>query len=181
MPHVPPASWTVFLNGSYGVGKSATLEHVGDLLADAGHPFSLMDVDWFHRSWPPAAEDPDNVLVEAANIASVWARYRESGERQLVVSGVITGPADRERYERAVGMVVRLVRLEATALVTEARLRHRFGHDREHSLDWHLSRHRELAHRLTRADLDEAVVQTDDRTPREVARQVLTHFGLPGA
>jgi hypothetical protein len=47
-------SWAIFINGSYGVGKSSTLEHIGDLLADAGQPFSLMDVDWYHRSWPPA-------------------------------------------------------------------------------------------------------------------------------
>ncbi|MFK4084571.1 hypothetical protein ACI2LF_10715 [Kribbella sp. NPDC020789] len=46
------AGYAIFLNGGYGVGKSSTLEHVGDLLAAAGTPFSLMDVDWFHRSWP---------------------------------------------------------------------------------------------------------------------------------
>lgn len=40
----------IFLNGSYGVGKSATLDRVGDLLAESNRPFSLMDVDWFHRS-----------------------------------------------------------------------------------------------------------------------------------
>lgn len=35
----------LLLNGTYGVGKSAVLDHVGDLLAEAGRPFSLMDVD----------------------------------------------------------------------------------------------------------------------------------------
>jgi len=69
-PTVPQSDYAIFLNGGYGVGKSATLEHVGDLLASAGRPFSLMDVDWFHRSWPPA--DPDNALIEAHNIAAVW-------------------------------------------------------------------------------------------------------------
>ena len=55
----------IFLNGSYGVGKSSTLDHLGDLLAEHGQAFSLMDVDWFHRSWPTAKDDPDNVMAEA--------------------------------------------------------------------------------------------------------------------
>lgn len=49
------SEYAIFLNGGFGVGKSSTLEHVGDLLAEARRPFSLMDVDWFHRSWPPPA------------------------------------------------------------------------------------------------------------------------------
>jgi hypothetical protein len=54
-------AYAIFRNGGYGDGKSSALDHVGDLLANAGTPFSLMDVDWFHRSWPPA--DPDNALT----------------------------------------------------------------------------------------------------------------------
>ena len=57
--------YAIFLNGSYGVGKTSVLDHVGNLLAARGRPFSLMDVDWFHRSWPVADDDPDNTLVEA--------------------------------------------------------------------------------------------------------------------
>lgn len=37
------ATGAIFLNGSYGVGKSSTLDHIADLLADAGQPFSLME------------------------------------------------------------------------------------------------------------------------------------------
>lgn len=81
--------FVIFLNGSYGVGKTSTLDHVGDLLAEALMPFSLMDVDCFHRSWPPGDDDPTNVITEAANIALVWRNYKSTGPRQLVVSGVI--------------------------------------------------------------------------------------------
>jgi hypothetical protein len=93
--------FVIFLNGSYGVGKSSTLDHVGDLMAEALMPFSLMDVDWFHRSWPPGDHDPANVIIEAANMAAVWQNYRSTGPRQLVVSGVISSPQDHARYEAA--------------------------------------------------------------------------------
>jgi hypothetical protein len=46
-----------------------------------------MDVDWFHRAWPPAEDDPENVLTEADNMAAVWKNYLRIGPRQLVVAG----------------------------------------------------------------------------------------------
>jgi len=79
---VTQSGYAIFLNGGYGVGKSSTLEHVGDLLARAGRPFSLMDVDWFHRSWPPA--EHENAQIEADNIAAVWQNYQTESAIVLV-------------------------------------------------------------------------------------------------
>jgi hypothetical protein len=72
-------AYAIFLNGSYGVGKTATLDHVGNLLAAPGRPFALMDGGWFHRSWPVADHDPDTTAIEAQNIAAVWGNYRAVG------------------------------------------------------------------------------------------------------
>ena len=166
---LPPA---VFLDGTYGVGKSAVLDHLGDLLAAEGTPFALMDVDGFHRSWPTAPGDPDNVLVEARAMAATWAAYRTAGPRQLVVSGVLAERADLDRYRDALGVDVRCVRLTASDAVIEARLRSRYDADRAAALDWHLARFRDLAARQERAGLAEAVVATDGLAPREVARRV---------
>lgn len=168
----------LFLNGGYGVGKSATLDHVGDVLAEAHQPFSLMDVDWFHRSWPPHPDDPDNVVIEADNLAAVWTSYRRAGPRQLVVAGVLSSPDDRRRYERALALPLRSVRLTASPEVTGARLRQRYTEDRGAALRWHLDRYDERAAVIERADLDELVVDTDHRRPRAVAEQVLRQVGL---
>jgi len=173
-----PTDYVIFLNGSYGVGKSAVLDHVGDLLAAVGRPFALMDVDWFHRSWPPADNDPDNVLTEAANLAAAWTTYRRAGPRQLVLSGVIATATDRERHERAFGLVVRSVRLEADPEVTASRLRSRYP-ERAAALAWHLDRYQQLARRLAAADSDELIIATDNLTPRAVAARVLHHFDRP--
>ncbi|SBN61920.1 hypothetical protein GA0004736_0817 [Curtobacterium sp. 9128] len=169
-------AYAIFLNGSYGVGKTATLDHVGDLLAAAGRPFALMDVDWFHRSWPVADHDPDNTVIEAQNIAAVWASYRAAGPRQLVLSGVIASRTDLHRYEDAVGMPVRAIRLVAEPPTVETRLRRRYDADQDHALSWHLERYAELQERQARADLDEVVLATDCTTPAEVARAVVAHF-----
>lgn len=170
--------WVIFLNGSYGVGKSAALDHCGDLLAEAGVPFALMDVDWFHRSSPPGDDDPDNVRVEAENLAAVWSNYRSVGARQLVVSGVIAGVADRERYETAFALPVRSARLEAGPEVTASRLRRRYSPDQAPALAWHLERYAALTRRLVDADLDELTLATDELSPGAVARHILSHFGV---
>lgn len=172
----PP--YVIFLNGAYGVGKSSTLDHLGDLLAQAGRAFSLMDVDWFHRSWPPRADDPENVITEAENMAFVWSNYLRSGPRQLVVAGVIASNSDRERYERTFERPVRSVRLAASAAVTEARLQRRYTEHQSGSLTWHLERYADLAQRLDLTDLDEIVISADELTPRAVAEAVLDHFSL---
>lgn len=171
-------AWAIVLNGGYGVGKSTTLEHVGDLLAQAGRPFGLMNVDWFHRCWPPAPDDPDNVHTEAANLAAVWAGYRRAGPRQPVLSGVLTDDADRRRYAAALELPVRSVRLVADASVAAERLTRRYDPDRQEALHWHLQRHETLARRLAESDLDEHVIATDALSPREAAHRVLAHFGL---
>ncbi|GAA0590071.1 hypothetical protein HPO96_04115 [Kribbella sandramycini] len=166
----------IFLNGSYGVGKSSTLDHLGDLLAAAGRPFSLMDVDWFHRSWPPA--DPDNAQIEADNLAAVWKNYQSAGPRQLVICGVISTPAAKARYETALGGPLRLVRLTAAPAKTERRLRGRYSASQSQALQWHLERYAELAARLAAADLDELVIDTSRLRPHEVAERIGRHFGV---
>jgi len=170
--------YVIFLNGSYGVGKSSTLDHLGDLLAEHGRAFSLMDVDWYHRSWPPAEDDPENVVTEAANMTAVWSNYRQTGPRQLVVAGVIASTTDRDRYERVFDLPVRIVRLTAGPAVTEMRLRRRYTTHQHAALTWHLQRHVTLHEQLARAALDELLVETDERDPRSVATQVAEHFGL---
>jgi chloramphenicol 3-O-phosphotransferase len=173
---VTQSDFVIFLNGGFGAGKSSALEHVGDLLAEAGRPFSLMDVDWFHRSWPPA--NPDNSLIEAHNIATVWKCYQSAGPRQLVMSGVISTIAAQERYAAAVERRIRMVRLTADADIIRQRLRGRYSSSQRSALEWHLERCDEIAARLEAADLDELVIDTSMLKPHEVAERTLRHFDL---
>lgn len=177
-PRVAQTGFAIFLNGGYGVGKSAVLDHLGDLLAQARKPFSLMDVDWFHRSWPVADDDPENVVIEARNIAAVWEGYLSAGPRQLIMCGVIETDADRERYASAVGRPLRLIRLTASRDVTRQRLRSRYTASQDRALQWHLDRSAQIADRLERAGLDELAIETDTLTPSEVAERTLLHFDL---
>ena len=170
------AGFAIFLNGSYGVGKSSALEHLADRFAAAELPFSLFDVDWFHRSWPPAADDPRNVLVEAENMRAVWANYARAGARTPIVAGVVETAGDLERYERVFGMPLRLVLLTASDEVAERRLRGRYDADRAAALAWHLDDRARLAAALEQAPEPELRIDTDGRSPAEVAAIVFDRF-----
>jgi thymidylate kinase len=177
------AEYGIFLNGSYGVGKSSVLDHLGDRFAAEGRAFSLLDVDWFHRSWPPAADDPRNVLTEAENMSAVWANYARTGARTPLVAGVIASDADRQRYEAVFGRRLRVVLLTASPAVAERRLRGRYDADRASTLDWHLARHEELAACLAAGQWNDVTVPTDDLRPAEVAAIIVARVAadLSGA
>jgi len=96
----------------------------------------------------------------------------------LVMCGVISTAADRERYAAAVERRVRMVRLTADADVIRQRLRGRYSASQRSALEWHLERCDEVAARLDAADLDELVIDTSTLGPHEVAERVLRHFGL---
>ncbi|MDM7889998.1 hypothetical protein QUG98_16215 [Curtobacterium sp. RHCJP20] len=175
------ASYGIFINGSYGVGKTTVLDHVGNLLAAEGRAFSLIDIDWFHRSSPVAAFDPRNQIIEARNIAAVWANYQTAGPRQLVMSGVIAEVADKRRYSEAVALPLRSVRLTAQPPTIEERLRARYDASRQVELRWHLDRWKQLSERLTEANPDEVAIATDGLSSSSVASLIARHFGLVDA
>jgi hypothetical protein len=172
----PDDRFALFINGEPGVGKSTTLEHVGDILAELARPFSLMDVDWFHRSWPPTEDG--NRAIEASNIAHVWKSYdHDAPARQLVIAGVIHSERARRRYEDAVGLPIRSVRLLAPRATVLERLEGRYAGERPRALGWHLDHLEEAAVRADAYAGDEFSVETDTDA-RSVAEQVLRGVGL---
>src|SRR5690242_11423999 len=101
-----------------------------------------MDVDWYHRSWPPAdVERGGNKAIEAKNMAAAWANYLSVGPRQLVISGVIASRDDLNRYSSALGLTVRTIRLVASPETTERRLQGRYAATQQRKVDWHVQRY----------------------------------------
>jgi hypothetical protein len=94
-----------------------------------------------------------------------------------VISGVIESQEDLNRYNAALELAVRPVRLTASPAIIDARLRGRYTATQASHLDWHAQRHQELSERLATVGLDEAIIDTDTMQPIEVASAVLSHFG----
>ena len=52
---------SVVINGTTGVGKSATLQALGAVLAERRLPHALVDFDYLSLAWPAPADDPFNL------------------------------------------------------------------------------------------------------------------------
>src|SRR5438132_350834 len=72
----------IVLTGAVGAGKTSALLAVGELLAERGESYALVDLDWL--AWfgaPGAGVTP--VEMAAANLRAVWSNFRKAGVRQL--------------------------------------------------------------------------------------------------
>jgi chloramphenicol 3-O-phosphotransferase len=109
------------------------------------------------------------------NLAAVAAGYRSAGAARLVLVDIVETRAQVADYERSIpGAVVTVVGLAASLPTIRERLTSReSGAD----LVWHQRRAAELAEQWRRDPVADLEVDTDGRTPVEVAGDILARLG----
>lgn len=93
-----------------------------------------------------------------------------------IIAGVITQADDLERYEQCFELPLRIVHLTASSDVVEHQLRGRYTPHQHRALTWHLNDHQRLTRELHQFASHELVLNTDHRTPAEVASLVFEDF-----
>ena len=172
----------LLITGPAGVGKSTLCWEIGALLASAGVAHAAIETDELDRVFPkPGAEDlaplaPGARDVSQLNLAALWATYRVLGHRRLLMSGVMLHVAFDRRWILAAIPDARItvVRLRAGDETLLARLdRREQGAGRDAQIERSLKQSRRMR--------DEAggflVIDTDGRSPPELARSVLAESG----
>jgi len=162
----------LLINGTVGVGKTTVAGAVGGLLAEAGVPHAVLDLDWLRRSWPAPQSDRFNFAMLLRNVRSVAGNYVEAGATRLVLAGVIEQQPERDRLADALGVGLTVCRLRADLPVLHRRLTRRHSGEPE-ALRWHLDRATELDGILDRAALDDFTIDTTDVPVEDVAASVL--------
>lgn len=167
----------LFVNGTVGAGKTTTVEHIGDLLAEAEVAHALIDLDWLRNAWPAPLDDAFNVELELANLRAVASVYRDAGYDALVLAGVIEDPAVTDRYVEALGCPMTVVRLDVDLDWLRSRLEQRHLDDPV-ALAWHQNRVGEL-HAILDANpsKEKVVAVAAGESPRQVAIRVLQAAG----
>jgi len=171
-----PRSEVLFVGGRSGVGKSSAAEALHDLLVEADVSHAVVEGDLLDLAHPaPHLAHPAAHLAER-NLAAMWAAYRELGHHRLVVTNTVSVLRTAE-LAAAMGddPLVTAVLLRASDTTTAARLARRAGGAVPQA---------QLAHSTATAGrLDTAVadtvtrVDTDGRTPQEVARELAAVTG----
>ncbi|MEU2619426.1 hypothetical protein ABZ642_14885 [Streptomyces sp. NPDC007157] len=172
----PRGAHALLINGTVGVGKTAVAEAVGELLADAGLPHAVLDLDWLSNSWPAPPGDRFNFSILLRNLRSVAGHYLDAGATRLVLAGVIEDQDERKQLADAVGVDLTVCRLRAELPVIHQRLARRHDSDPE-TLQWHLSRSGELDGILGLAGVDDFTVDTSASSVADVAAFVIKAAG----
>lgn len=164
--------------GPVGIGKSSTADAISEILEyDHSLPHAVVDLDHVRRGFPPPGDDPFNKELGFLNLAAVWKNYHSFGAKCLIIPSVMESNEDLNRIRLSVpGADIFIVRLVASLEVNHARIR---GREKTvDSLNWHLQRSTQLAEELAVKKLEHVVVNTENMSAPEIAREIIRHWGI---
>jgi energy-coupling factor transporter ATP-binding protein EcfA2 len=160
----------ILLIGPVGSGKTTTLHELEAILAARDLPNAIVDLDWLAWATPPACSGVSHHELLVRNLADVWANYRAVGIHHIAVARALHDAAEVQCVRNALrGCETCVVELVGDTGVLRERIRRR---------DTGV----ELAEQLAMLDAfdvierdlrPDAVVEFDDQTPEQIARDVL--------
>jgi hypothetical protein len=163
------------ITGPVGVGKSTVSLAVSDVLSDLGRPHGVVELDCLRHCYPSPAGDRFHMALGLRNLAAVAANYRAVGAQRLILVDIVETRGQIEDYRSAVpGAEVSVVGLRGRLATIRSRLA---GRESGANLAWHQARAAELIGQWEASPVEDFLVETDDRTPLEVAREVLAVCG----
>ena len=170
-----PAVPVLVVTGPVGVGKTSVATAVSDLLSEREMPHALVDMDGLRSCYPSPEGDPFNIALAMRNLTAVWFNYREAGAARLVLADVVESQREITGYREAIpDGDVRIVRLTASISTIHARLE---GRETAENLEWYRHRAVELSEQMDRAALEDARVDTEGKTLRRIAGEILEWAG----
>lgn len=161
------------VTGPVGVGKSAVLSAADVELVKSGRRHATVELDEIVRFWPPrAAGQPSRPLVYR-NLAALWSNFAEADADRILLAGLIESRSDIRDIEDAIpNAAITVMQLRASLPVLENRVRRR-----EFDPADELSGARWWFTHMERAPIGDHVVDTDGRSVRDVAVEVLRIAG----
>jgi molybdopterin-guanine dinucleotide biosynthesis protein len=167
---------TILVTGPVGVGKTTLIAEMSAVLGEAQVPHAAVDFDHLTASFPrPASDDQWGTQLGFANLAAIWRNYQAAGARRLLIARVIEARPELEGFRTAVpGAEITVVRLRASLATLHTRLR---GRGQGSGLQWHLDRAVELGPQMDESPVEDLLVQTEDRDPTTMAREILVELG----
>ena len=160
----------LLLSGPVGVGKTTLGNEISAILEERGVPHSFIDLDGLTQTFPRSPDDRFGNRLALANLRDVWANCAAAGSRNLIVARVIETQHDLDRIRDCIpGSQPVLCQLRAGDRTLVARVDSReLGAGR----DWHVARTLELARTLEQSAPADITVDTEDRTPPDIAGEI---------
>jgi chloramphenicol 3-O-phosphotransferase len=167
---VTPAA--VLLTGVYGAGKSSVAAEVAFELQERGEHFALLDLDFLGWAATGRTGRPSEFRLMLANMRAVVANYAAAGVDWYVLAYFIRDGGELAELRTALGVPLRVVRLELPLAEIERRLAADVTTERQGDL-------REAAASIAiaaGAGIEDLLLR-NDRPVQAVAREVLEFLG----
>jgi hypothetical protein len=161
-------SSVLVVTGPVGVGKTTIGWEMTEVLDERSVPFGFYDPDAIHFR-PMQEDDPFNSRVWLAALHTAWPLMAVD---RLIVPVVVEERAAADRL--VPGADLTIARLTASSTTLDERIRRR---ELGAALDWHLARARELDAHWREHPVEDFLVDTEGRSVRDVATEVLTLSG----
>ena len=163
------------VTGPVGVGKSTVSGAASDVLSDRGLPHGVVEMDCLRHSHPSPPADRFHMALGFRNLAAVAANFRAAGAERLILVDIVETRAQIADYRSAIpGAEVIVVGLRGSLASIHARLA---GRESGPDLEWHRARAAELIGQWAASPVEDYEVDTEGRTPHEVALAVLAGCG----
>jgi hypothetical protein len=110
------------LTGVFGSGKSSVAEEIAYLLEQRGDPYALLDLDYLSWAGTGTGDRAEEFGLLLLNLAAVAANYRRAGIGRFVLAYFARSPGEVAGVRKALGLPLRVVRLEVPLPDIERRL-----------------------------------------------------------
>ncbi|MSQ24027.1 MAG: hypothetical protein EXR58_05690 [Chloroflexi bacterium] len=172
---------TLLLTGPPGAGKTTIGAEISTLLHDPPVPHAFIDLDMLSWCFPPPRNDRFQQKLALRNLRDVWKNDATAGATHLVIARVLESRDELEGYAWAVPKAaITVIRLSAPIDILQDRLWHRYsGLGAARDATWHVERAAELAPLMEKEAVEDLLVETDGRTPREIAQEIIASCGWP--
>lgn len=164
--------------GPVEVGKTSVADAISEILSEKSIHHAIIDLDNLRYAFPRPLTDWFHSALGYKNLASVWQNYKEVGVNCVVIPNVMEDREEIKHIEEAIpGAVVTVVRLTAPIETIHNRIKGR--EKSEKSLQWYLNRAEELSKQLADKHIEDFVVDTDNKTIQNVAKEILEKGNWP--
>jgi energy-coupling factor transporter ATP-binding protein EcfA2 len=112
----------VLLTGVYGSGKSSVAQEIAYLLEHRSEPYALLDLDYLSWAGTGTEDRAAEFGLMLQNLSAVAANYKQSGIRLFVLAYFVRSASEVRAAQEAMGLPLRVVRLEVELPDIERRL-----------------------------------------------------------
>jgi len=161
----------LIITGPVGVGKTSAAETVFDILSAKTTPSAVIDFDWLTAAYPPPVDDRFNFKLGIKNLSSILPNYLSMGIKLFIIPTVVENKEEIEAFRKLIiDTNIFVVRLTAKPATLHRRLEKR---EIGSLLNWHKKRALELIDMFESKQLENSIIDTEDKSIKSIAEEIL--------